>query len=263
MNDGLTDSVDDLLFPSGHYPGMDFDPFELRGDESGGQASQSDLRTDESGSGHYTEPEYRYDRASDQSIAGFQPDDAGPVPWQGARAQSVTGAAERDAREAAHTGDRNVRRTAEQRTGGIGEGGSGTGPGDHEPAVANSIGDAAERLRRKLCEDLRETIAADAGIPLDADRRSAKVLELAEHPNIKPPKREYNKQHITTPPQFETTSFEATIAGLKANVNGEWILTLKVSADSRQRVYALDDAFGLALKVSIDRRRFSLESDAE
>jgi hypothetical protein len=55
------------------------------------------------------------------------------------------------------------------------------------------------------------------------------------------------------------TDFQAIVTGLKANASGDWILTLKVDRDARQSIYSLDDAFGLALAVHIQRIRHTPE----
>lgn len=57
------------------------------------------------------------------------------------------------------------------------------------------------------------------------------------------------------------TDFEATLAGLKANTNGIWIITLTVAPYDKAAVYTLDDAYGLALDVHVQRKRMAPDND--
>lgn len=58
-----------------------------------------------------------------------------------------------------------------------------------------------------------------------------------------------------------STDFEAMLVGLKANRAGDWILTLQVSRDARQAVYSMDDAFGLALDIHVQRRKMTPDDE--
>ena len=242
--------LDLVLFAGGNPPADgSFDPF-LPGL---GQEGAEDTGSERSDDGYFRDgysaagPNdgdniIRYGRFGGEGDSQYEPNDNGPLPWQGAGDIPVLGEGERRGREAADAGNRNVRRTAEQHSGSIGPGVTGK---SHAPRVDSSIASAAERIR----SDLR--------VPLDARERSAAVLRWEQEGSKgnRKIKREYQKQGIDHPPQFHSVNFEAMLTGLKANVSGDWILTLVVPKDSKQAVYQLDDAFGLALDIHVQRHR--------
>ena len=255
MDDDL--DIDSVLF-GGSDPPVDgsFDPWlpglgqERTEDDSGNGTSDHHFRD-----GGFTagdddaEGVIRYGRFGGEGDRIDQRDDGEPLPWQGATDRPIVGAAERREREAADTGNRNVTRTAEERTGRSNEGGTRTDP----PRLASSINAAAERIR------------ADIRIPLDARERSAAVIKWEESRGNGPGggkiPRTYERKRLDHAPQFMATDFEATLAGLKANTNGIWIITLTVAPYDKSAVYTLDDAYGLALDVHVQRKRMAPDND--
>lgn len=249
--------MDELFDPdtglfSGSDPSADgpFDPFLPRfreeGETSTDQHGDADGDDGEGGSAtlyDYTERFGRYGPSGGESDSGFSPDDDRSLPWQGAGDQPILGAEERRAREGADTGNRNVRRAAEKHGGRSQSGGSGS-PASNESRVDSSIAAASQRIK----DELR--------VPLDPRQRSDAIVkwETAGDKNRKLT-RHYEKQGISSVPQFGNTTFEAMLAGLKANVNGEWILTLKIDPNAAHLIFPLHSAFGLALDVQINRHR--------
>lgn len=59
---------------------------------------------------------------------------------------------------------------------------------------------------------------------------------------------------INEAPKFKHTVIQGQIFGLKANVNGEWMLTLRVPSDCFEGIHQLNGAFGLELDIDISRR---------
>lgn len=226
-----------------------FDPFKPRFREEGGTATPSPGNSDGHDGSSYEETTdddgigiIRYGRFSDEGDGEHQQDDDRPLPWQGTGDIGILGATERRDREGADTGTRNIRGTAEKHARLPNTGRYRTESSAHSPGVENSISAAAERIRA----DLRE--------PLDARERSAAVVRWSEEGDKnRKLKRQYQKTGVLIPPQFLNTTFEAMMVGLKANVSGEWILTLKIDADAAQLVFPLHSAFGLALNVEVSR----------
>lgn len=253
MNDDL--DLDSVLF-GGSDPPADgsFDPFLPGLGQEGAAASPSVRDTDGHDGDGYEEAVdddgigiIRYGRFGDQSDSEHERDSDQSLPWQGARDQPVAGAGERHDRERADAGIRNVRRTAEEHSGRSTAGGTRA----NSPRVDSSISAAAERIR------------ADLRVPLDARERSAAVLKW-EQARAAPGGgkiRRYEKQGVTDAPQFMSTDFEAMLVGLKAGRGGDWILTLQVSRDARQAVYSMDDAFGLALDIHVQRRKMTPDDE--
>lgn len=190
-----------------------------------------------------------YGRFDNEGYRIHEQDDGGPLPWQREGDIGVLGAEERRAREAADTGNRNIRGVAEKRSGGTGTGGNGTGTRTHSTNVESSIGAAAERIR------------ADLRVPLDARERSAAVIRWSEHTRSTGPgggklKRQYVRDDPDAPMQFISSDFECMMTGLKANSSGNWILTLQIPAEAGQAIFPLHKAFGLALDVHVQRRKY-------
>lgn len=67
---------------------------------------------------------------------------------------------------------------------------------------------------------------------------------------------------ITEAPRFKHTVIQGQIFGLKANVNGEWMLTLRVPSDCFEGIHLLNGAFGLELDLDITRRPIKRSTDA-
>ncbi len=240
------DDLDSVLF-GGSDPPADgsFDPFlPGLGNEDG---SDDDVYgvTDDAEQSDDSVGVIRYGRFGGQDPGGFQQNDIGPLPWERGTDQPTVGESSARARTAADTGNRNVGRIAEQRSGG-----SSTGLVRRQRAegVASSIADAQERIREQ------------SRIPLDDDerRRAVKSDEAGE---VKKITRTYERQSILTPPQFQECFFEATLVTLKSNVTGDWIITLKVPPEFKSQVFDLGDAYGLALTTTIVRKRYTKNGD--
>lgn len=167
-------------------------------------------------------------------------DDDRSLPWEGTGAATVLGAAERAAREAADTGNRNIRRTAEQHDRSAGEGAGGNRT-SHSTEVDSSISAAAQRIRSEI-----------AG-PVDIGRRSSAIEKFVRDGHLPMGPRQYQKTGITAPPRFMATDFEAMLMGLKANASGDWIVTIKIDQQQGDRVFPLNGAFGLALDMRVER----------
>jgi hypothetical protein len=77
---------------------------------------------------------------------------------------------------------------------------------------------------------------------------------------------DYNRilpRHVPTKSvPFHSTDFHAVLTGLKANAQGDWILTLKIDSGARQSVYRLDDAFNMILDVHIAGLRVSRRDES-
>jgi hypothetical protein len=240
--------IDSVLF-GGSDPPADgsFDPF-LPG--LGQEGSEDD--------GLYGEPNYadqsddsdgvvRYGRFGSEGDEGLQPDYDGPPTWEGRTDKPAVGTDEQRLREAADAGIGHLRRVADARGGG-----SGTGAfrRDNPPRVANSIADAQQRIRE----------LARVPITPDDERAIAVAAERGPEQRSKP-KRTYEKQRISAPPQFQECKFIATLAGLKTNVAGTWTLTLSVPADDAA-MFDLKNSYGLALNVHVERKRFTSDGDS-
>lgn len=186
----------------------------------------------------------RYGRFGDETGGLDKSDDDRPLPWESPGSVHVSGADERRAREAASTGDRNIRGVAATHGGGATAGGTGDTK-THSPRVDSSIHAAGERIRAELTG------------PVDTRQRSAAIIAWdaagRDFRKIEGPRRQYQKQGIVTAPQFLNTTFEAMLMGLKANASGDWILTLKIDQDAGQLVFPLHSAFGLALDIEVNR----------
>lgn len=234
------DDLDRVFFGGGDPPADgSFDPFlPGLGKEDG---SDDDVYGDTNDSGEQDDPAsvIRYGRFGNQGNGRFQPDDDKPFPWERGTDQPTVGERSARERQAADTGNRNVGRVAAER------GGSPpTGVRRTESAgVASSIAAAQQRIR------------ADASVPLTDDEQRAAVVDRQEHPRSKIP-RHYERQSITRPPQFQRTTFEATMMALKANAAGDWIVQIKVPAEYKSAVFDLGDAYGLALEVQITRKSY-------
>src|SRR5215472_10856563 len=228
------------------YDDDDLDTVLFGGDVSAGDglfspfdpADREDERENDQGYGD-TDPTISYDRSvplggpfghGDQGPAGVASDDSGPLP--GTRGSDTDGADWQRVRAAVDAGHRNVRRVADERSGSPPTGGSRTVP----PRLADSIVAAEQQLRSEWAT----TSAQPEPIP-------------DEEPK---PKRHYRRTVIYAPPQFEETVFEATMLKLQSNVNGEWIVTLRVPQEDRLAATVLGDAYGLALDVAIVRKHF-------
>lgn len=164
-----------------------------------------------------------------QGDSGQPANDDGPLFRSRADHPSSAALREQREREAVDTGIGNVGRVAADRSGHTSEG---VARRERSEGVANSLFDAQQRVRADIARS-------------DDDRI----------------KRHYERQSITAPPQFESTSFEATIAKLQANATGDWIITLKVPSANRAEATVLGDSYGLALQVTIERKRFSIGDD--
>lgn len=187
---------------------------------------------------------YRSDDRDGSFLVGRSEQDSNrSLPWQGTGSAHVIGAGERRDREAKDAGNRRLSRAAEEHGGNPQSGRTGT-PAEDSARVDSSIASASERI----LTDLRK--------PLDTRSAVARWKARGEKDLGK---KEYQKQGITAPPTFDNTRFEAVVTGLKANASGDWILTLKVDRNARQSVYSLDDAFGLALNVTVERVRHRAE----
>lgn len=243
---------DAVLF-GGDDPPSDgsFDPFlpglseegstSFRGDDSADTAVIHQFPENSGGYEYVDDDGYTVlERSHNGSDRIDKSDDDRSLPWEGAGNLTVHGAAERAAREAADAGNRNIRRVAESHDRSVGAGADGNGK-THSTGVDSSISAAAQRIRSEI-----------AG-PVDTGRRSAAIAKFAESGHLPLGPRQYQKQGVTAPPRFMSTEFEAMLTGLKANVSGDWILTLKIEQSEGDKIFPLHSAFGLALDVHVDR----------
>lgn len=255
MNDDL--DLDSVLF-GGSDPPNDgsFDPFlpglRQEGDTDGPDDGTSDgYLGDGSEAAEHDDADniVGYGRFSDEGYRIHQQNDDGPLPWQREGDIGLLGAEERRAREGADTGTRNIRGVAEKRAGSVGAGEAGTGVRTNQPNVDSSISAAAERIR------------ADIRVPLDARERSSAVVRWSQHTRSTGPgggkiKRQYVRDDPDAPMQFISANFEAMLTGLKANSSGHWIMTLQIAPEEGQAIFPMHMAFGLALDMHVQRRRF-------
>lgn len=241
------DDLDSVLFGGSDSPGGGvFDPFE--------QGDGTDGEQDDGSDGIDYDPEQsdssvgvvRYGRFGGKDPGGFEPNDAGPLPWERGTDQPTSGGDQQRDLERTDTGIRNVRRVAESRsesptTGSAG----GFARKQNSPTVANSIGDAQQRIR------------ADAAVPLSDDELGPAIRALDNGVKSRKITRHYEKQAITQPPTFRSTNFEATLTGLKANTTGDWIVMLRIPQQYREQATSLGDAYGLALDVVVVKHNFN------
>jgi hypothetical protein len=245
MDDEYGDvDIDSVLF-GGSDPPADgsFDPFlpglGYSSDEDDGPDGAGDDPEQPDGA----DGVIRYGRFGSEGNSGFQQNDDQSLPWEGRTGNPPRGIAEQQQREGTDTGIGNVRRIADQRGGSTG---TGAFRRERPEGLAGSISDAQQRIR------------AVATQPLDShDERGIAVAAQTFHTGSGKPKREYQKQALSSPPQFQSTEFEATLMGLKSNVAGNWILQLVIPPSDAAGVFDLKDAYGLALKVSVVRKRYT------
>jgi hypothetical protein len=267
--DDYSDLGDVLLGGGLHAVSDSFDPFEVRPRHQGRPTDHDDDHDDGDIDSDFIDhqpddqfrPQYsgregfgEHDGGGIQSIGGYQPDDDQPLPWAGGTKGSVVGSAERREREAAGTGDRNVRRTAERHGGGTDTGAVGHTAPD-STRVDSSISAAQQRIRN----DLRGSSQSNTG-RLDVGRSIA--VQRFQERGLRGTSYELPRQAPHVPTRFESTSFFALLTGLKANAQGDWILTFKVDRDERHSIYALDDAFNIVLDIGIKLRRFTQRDES-
>jgi hypothetical protein len=234
------DNPHSVFLGNGDSPGDElFDPFEPRV----GTSLEPDDREDGNVDGDIDTATFQYDpnnrgRQFGNSHQG-SPDNDGPIPWPRSPSQSTIGEQSERDRAAADTGDRNIRRVADSRTGGSQQR---IVRRERAEGVASSILDAQQRVRTHLSIPLSDEERAD--IPRVAEPGGDKTI------------RHFIRSGIHAPPQFEQTVFEATIHGLKSNASGDWIIQFIVPAADRDAATILGDAYGLALDVAVIRKHF-------
>lgn len=234
--DGDTD-LDDVLF-GGSDPPADgsFDPF-LPGLGEEGREDYGDSRDSDTAIIYsYTDAIGRQHGTDSEGPGRLQPDDDQPLPWSGTAVRRVVGADEQRDRAATDIGIRSV---AAKHQGSIGPGGTGREQSD---GVANSLFDAQQRIRAESGDGPTTVRIVEGG-----NRNHTPILK---------PTRPYERQEIHRPPEFENTSFEAMLLKQASNTAGEWIITLKAPMTEKDNVFDLADAYGLALTVTITRKRF-------
>jgi hypothetical protein len=222
----------------------DFDPFDTGSGENDGSDDSSTY-------GYGPDSESNDTNAFDgllgtgREIRAAEPrDDDQPLPWARGN-QPVSGEGSARERAAADTGDRNVRRVADERTG---DAGTGVARKQRSSGVADSIESAQSAIRKRV----RDSQPLD-----DGERESVKLVikEQNQSPYSKV-KRRYERREIKNVPIFGATNFEATITGLKANTAGNWIVQFNIPAEFRDSATVLGDAYGLALKVTVERKLY-------
>lgn len=236
-----------LLGSSDPSSDMDYDPFSVVGGENDNEA-----RGDISGYGQGPESDHpigerRYSGASGEGSEGIPADDSRPLLRPGGSDQLNADAQWTADRERAAGRDRQLRRVAEQRSGGAGTGEDG---GARAPAVANTIRDAAARIRADFAREPGTAERVGIGRQLEGQ---------AEHgtQQVQPRKKiTYERSSVLTPPQFRHTEFEAIVSKLQSNTDGSWMLTLRIPPYCRQQATLLGDAYGLALGVTVERLSF-------
>ncbi len=244
MSDDYLD-IDDVLFGASDPPADgSFDPFlpGLGQDDTEGDGRYGGADDSEPSDG--ADGVIRYGRFGGQSHSGQQPDDDEPLPWAGGTDQPARGIEEQRDREAADAGNRQLRRVANERGRSPG---TGTVGRERTESVEGGIAAAQQRIGRL------------ASVPITPNDERALAIGAREHRDgvQYKPKREYQKQHILTPPQFQQCEFEATLQGLKSNTAGNWMLQLIVPPSDANAVFQLKDGYGLALKVTVVRKPFS------
>jgi hypothetical protein len=240
-NDDL--DLDSVLFGGSDPPGDgSFDPFLPGLGESQREDDSNDGDIDTAVIYDGTNSFGRSDRSSGEGDSGFTQDDDRPFPGARRTVEQAVGIAEQREREAADAGDRHLRRVAEQRGGSAG---TGTPRRESSEGVANSIADAQQRIKLRAVDPLTP-----------ADERTLAIAAERQGPGVGKPKREYQKRIVSSPPQFQETEFEATLMGFKSNVAGNWILQLVIPPMDAAAVIDLKDAYGLALKVTVTRKRY-------
>ena len=224
---GVSPGTSDLPFPFGPTPEPGYEP-----DDSSNDGSDSPTAYDSNEYGVI-----RYGRFDGEDDEGTAEDFRDSIPWQGGPIRFIRGADEQRAIEAADTGDRHVGRVADARAGLDTQGAT----GGSATRVADSIRDAGERIRRSNGATLSSNAKPD----------ELRGINVTDPSTVK---RQYERSTIVAPPTFRRAEFESTLTGLKANVNGDWIITFKVSPQYDEAVMSLKNSYGLALKQSIERR---------
>ena len=231
---GSSPDTADLPFPFGPTPEPGYEPGDS--DDDGSDSPHA-----------YDQHEHgviRYGRFNDHDDEATTDDVRDSVPWQRGPIHIVRGAAEQREREAADTGDRHVGRVADARTGVHTSGGT----GGSDQRVANSLRDASERARGSIVTQLGRGPELPIVDGLETDTRTIK--------------RHYELSTLTEVPKFRHCEFEGTLVGLKANVNGDWIVQFKVSPRFDEAVMQLKHGYGLALKHVIDRKKHSTDDES-
>lgn len=237
-----------LLGSSDNSSDMDFDPFNpivRKHDEQDGGDSY--------GNGTDAEPDHRasflrYSGTSGEGSEGIPADDSRSVLGPGTGDTVTTGAVEQRSIDQRRARDDQLRRTAEQRSGGTKEG---SGRGRVPTGMANSIRDAAERIRNDFAREPNDTERVGIGRQLEE--------QDSHDTQRKSPTRKitYERQAVLSPPLFRTTQFEAIVSKLQSNADGSWMLTLRIPPYDRAQATVLGDAYGLALDVTVNRRSFT------
>lgn len=150
--------------------------------------------------------------------------------------------ARRVEREAADTGNRNVGRAAAEHGGAPDEDG-GRGQG----SVANSVAAAADRLLRSVRHHPSDT-GGEAGSPEDMGRATggmeSRVVPISGRKwSAKP------AENVQLEPT--TLSFNAEVHGIRTNVQGDWMVTIKVPFYASDAVMALNKLTGMNLEVTV------------
>ena len=232
----------DLPFPFGPTPEPGYEPGDSDDDGSDGAHS-------------YDQHEHgviRYGRFSDEDDERAADDIRDSVPWTRGPIHVIRGAAEQREREAADTGDRHVGRVADARSGEhpAGEHGGRTAGAAR---VANNLGDATLRLR----ETPSGGIALVPRRPIDdgpIETDTATIERVI--------KRQYERSNLTEAPKFRECQFEATLVGLRANPNGDWIIQFKVSPEFDNAVTQLKHGYGLALQADFRRKQRATDDES-
>lgn len=158
--------------------------------------------------------------------------------------------ADRALRAAREAGTRNIRRASESHSGSNREGHEGR-VHEGEPvndSVSESIRDAGVRLRTEQADpDSR-----DSALVAHVLNSPNPDVGAQNRPALTPLTR--TTSQIKSVPRFKHTKLQAQMMGMKANVNGEWLLTLKIPQECFDGIQQLNGAFGLELDVEIERR---------